>query len=451
MLSKIKNINDFKKTDHKPHVVIIGGGFGGLNALNTLAGLPVNVTLIDRNNYHTFLPLLYQVAAAELDPSDITYPIRGIIRKIPNARFILAQVEKIDFKNKRIETTGPSLTYDYLILSPGSVTRFFKVPGARDFSFRLKNIEEAIALRNQIICCFENGTQDLELKNLEKRLTFIIVGGGATGIEYAGALSELIRGSFIRDFPEIDASKYRIILLEAGQSILPSFPSHLREYALNILKKKGVDVRLSTKVTEVRKDGVMLATGEFILSDTTVWTAGVRGTPRAIGWGLPVTPSGCVKVSPTLQAVNFPEVYIIGDLAYFENNGKPLPQVAPVAVQQGILTAKNILRQIMGDSPTPFHYKDKGSMVVIGRNSAVVSVGKLSFVGFSAWALWLVIHLAYLIGFRNRWSVLFNWAWDYISFERYIRMILPKISAPHNLKTKCSVCFSNPDCEFEED
>ncbi len=416
------------ETKKYPHVVILGAGFGGLHAAKALAGAPVDVTVVDRNNYHTFSPLLYQVAAAELEASDIAYPIRGILRKMPRVAFLLAQVEHLDLKNKTIVTSAKTLSYDFLILAIGSVSSFFDVPGAREHSLRLKTLEDAIRVRNHIICCFERAAQISNAQARKRILTFTIVGGGPTGIEYAGALSELISSSFTRDFPEIDMNESTVVLVEAQNSLLPQFPVRLRRYALKHLKSMGVKVRLSAKVRQVTETEVMLENSGPIPTETVIWTAGVRGTPRVLSWGLPVAHTGGVRVLPTLQVPGHPEVFVVGDLAHLTQNGRPLPMVAPVAVQQGKTAAGNVLNAISKKPLPRFVYKDKGSMVTLGRNSGLASIRGFSFTGFSAWVLWLLLHLAYLIGFRNRILVMTNWAWDYILFERAVRMIVPKVS-----------------------
>jgi len=415
----------------RPHVIILGAGFGGLHAARALAGTPVDVTLVDRNNYHTFFPLLYQVAAAEVEASEIAYPIRGILRKMPNVSFLLAKVEDLDLRNKTVKTSCRPIGYDYLIIAIGSVTRFFNVPGSREYSFRLKNLEEAIRLRNHIICCFEQAAQNADADSRRRMLTFTITGGGPTGVEYAGALSELISSSFSKDFPELDMREARVVLLEAQDGLLPGFPDPLRRYARRRLISMGVDVRLNSKVREVTDSEVLLADGNTIPTETVVWTAGVRGSPRALNWKLPVTSSGGVEVLPTLQIPGHPEVYVVGDLAHLETKGVPLPMVAPVAVQEGKTAAKNILNQVSKKPPLVFKYKDMGSMVTLGRNKALALVRGRAFSGFPAWILWLTVHLAYLIGFRNRLLVLTNWAWDYLFFEKAVRMMVPNVSVTH--------------------
>jgi len=418
-------------------VVIVGAGFGGLWAARTLARSPFEVLLVDRNNYHTFLALLYQVAAAELDPGDIAYPVRGILRGLPNVRFVMAEVKGVDFGQRAVETDGLTIPYDYLILATGSVSHFFGVPGAAECAFPLKTLEQGIVLRNHILGCFEQAAYVPDAERRQRLLTFAIVGGGATGVEFAGALAELIRGPLARDYPTLDFRKVRVVLLEARDRLLPGMPERLQTYALKRLRRMGVEVRLQAAVSRVAHDAVHLQDGTVIPAETTVWTAGVRGDPQVANWGLPTARGGRVAVLPTLQVPDHPEVYVIGDLAYFEEEGRPLPMVAPVAIQQGIAAARNILRQIAGEPPVPFRYRDPGSMATIGRNAAVVQLGRWTFTGFPAWVLWLGVHLLRLIGFRNRLLVLINWAWDYLLFERAVRLILPAATQPFDSSGRC--------------
>ena len=415
-------------TGTRPRVVIVGAGFGGLWAARALAHTPFQVLLIDRNNYHTFLPLLYQVASAEVEPEEIVYPVRSILRPLGNVDFLLADVRKIDFAARNLETTVTTVPYDYLILAAGSTTHFFGVAGAADHTFRLKTLDDGIRLRNQILCCFERATKDPEVDSRRRRLTFTIVGGGPTGVEYAGALAELLRGPLQKDFRQLNLEDTRVVLLEGSSRLLSTMPERLGSYALRRLQNMGVDVRLNAVVDAVEAGGVHLKDGRSITTETTIWTAGVRGEPTAASWGLPLDRSGRIPVEPTLEVQGFPGVYVIGDLARSEENGKALPMVAPVATQQGTLVAKNIQRREAGNAPLAFHYHDRGMMATIGRNAAVADIKGWAFTGFPAWLAWLGVHLVNLIGFRNRLFVLTNWAWDYFLFERMVRLILPATS-----------------------
>jgi NADH:ubiquinone reductase (H+-translocating) len=409
----------------KPRVVIVGAGFGGLWAARSLAMEPVHALIVDRNNYHTFLALLYQVAAAELEAEDIAYPVRSIIWKFPNVDFVLAHARRIDLLNRAIETDGETISYDYLILAVGSISHFFGIPGVEAHAHGLKTLEEAVALKNHIICRFEQATREKDEGRRGRLLSFVIVGGGATGVEYAGALSELIHGPLKRDYRTIDFCAVRIILVEASNSLVANMPERVGAYTLVRLQEMGIDVRLGAKVREVTPEAVVLMDQEAIPTQTVVWTAGVRGEPIAGLSGLLVEQDGRVTVLPTLQAPGYPEVYAVGDAALIKEDGRVLPMVAQVAIQSATAAAKNIMRQIDGKEPQPFRYIDRGAMITIGRNSAGVVIGSRNYTGFFAWILWLVIHLFNLIGFRNRMMVLINWAWDYLIYERAVRFFFP--------------------------
>ncbi len=412
-------------TNRRPRVVIVGAGFGGLWAARTLAGAPVDVLLIDRNNYHTFFPLLYQVAAAELDPEQIIYPVRTILRKLPNVSFAMAEVTGIDLANRYIKTEGSLFPYDYLILAMGSTSYYFGVPGAAEYTFPLKTLEHGTAIRNHILCSFERATYETDEERRQRLLTFTVVGGGATGVEFAGALAELIRGPLTKDYPGIDFKKIKILLLEAADSLISMMPDELCRYALERLRWMGVDVRLKTTVSRIDPNAVYLGDGISIPTETVIWTAGVRGNPMAQSWGLPTARAGRVSVEETLQLSDYPDVYVVGDLSYTEEDHRSLPLVAPVAVQQGIAAAKNIKRRIQGRKLEPFHYNDRGTMVTIGRNAAVAKIGHRNYTGFFAWIIWLIVHLFNLIGFRNRLLVMINWSWYYFFFEYAVRFIFP--------------------------
>ena len=404
-------------------VVVVGAGFGGLWTAKTL-GRGFDILVVDRSNYHTFFPLLYQVAAAELEPEQIAYPIRGVFRSTPNVRFALAEVMSIDFAAKALKTDGPDIPYDYLVLAMGSETNFFGVPGAKEHAFGLKTLEEGIALRNQIMTCFERASRMPNPTEQRQALTFAVAGGGPTGVEYAGALAELIRGPLARDYPLLNISQARVVLLEASAALLAGFPPHLQHYALIRLGHKGVEVRLGAQVSRVAPEAVYMEDGSALATDTLVWTAGVQGPSGAARFGLPLAPSGRAPVLPTLQCPNHPDIFLVGDMTLCD--GKPLPMIAPVAIQQGKHAARNIERHAAGKKLKAFRYHDRGTLATIGRNCAVACLGGRAWSGFPAWALWLFIHLAALIGFRNRLVVLLTWAVDYVLFERSVRLILPK-------------------------
>jgi NADH dehydrogenase len=410
---------------NRPRVVIVGAGFGGLSTARGLAGSPVDVTVMDHNNYHTFHALLYQVAAAELEPEQISYPVRTILRRMSNARFLMQHVERVDLDSKLVITADGPISYDFLVLATGSKSRFFSVPGAAEHSFELKTLDHAIELRNHILCCLEHATVASSAEMRMPLLRFVIVGGGPTGVEFAGALAELLRGPLVRDFPMLHLTGNNISLVEAGNSLLAGLPLRCGLYAHKRLREMGVELFLNTAVMEVTRKGVSLDNGTTLETETVIWTAGVQGDDLAKASGLPTGQDGRVPVLPTLQASDHDEVYVIGDLAYVKSDGRPLPFVAPVAIQQGAATAVNIKRQLEKADPLPFNYRDKGSLATIGRFAAVASIGHSEFKGPLAWALWLTIHIFNLIGFRNRLLVTVNWAWDFLFWDRAVRLILP--------------------------
>ena len=408
-----------------PRIVIVGAGFGGVWAMRKLAGAAAELVMVDTNNHHTFLALLYQVAAAELAPEEIAYPVRGLLRGIPRARFVLGRAEGLDLEQRLLRVGETEISYDYLVLALGSTSHFFGVAGAAEHSFRLKTLDQGIVLRNHVLCCFERAANEADPAKRRQALTFAVVGGGAMGVEFAGALAELIRGPFRKDYPTLDFHQVRVVLLEGTDHLLPEFEERLQRYAVERLKRMGVEVRLGSMVENLAPDAVNLSGGEIIRADTAIWTAGVRGVPLAQEIGLPTNRQGRVPVLPTLQVPGHPEVYVVGDLASLEQDGLTLPMVAPVAIQQGTAAAQNIRRQMQGLEPVPFRYRDRGRMATIGRNAAVAQVAGRGFTGFVAWLLWLVVHLFNLIGFRNRLIVMINWFWDYIVLERAIRLIVP--------------------------
>ena len=410
-------------------VVVIGAGFGGLWAARSLAKARVEVLILERNNYHTFLPLLYQVAAAELGPEDIAHPVRNILRNLPNVRIEMANVETIDISMHRIITGDRLIPYDYLILATGSETSFFGIPGASEYAFPLKTLEDAVTLRNNILYCFERAIQEEDAERRRRLLTFTIVGGGPTGVEIVGALAELIRGPLMKDFTGLDFKEVRMVLIEASDNLLPGFPEYCRDYSNSRLRQMGIEMHMESPVTQITRDSILLKNGQVIPTHTVVWATGVRGASLAQNTDLELTQNGRVKVLPTLQVLNHPETYVIGDLAYFEDGGKSLPMTAPVAIQQATMAARNIKWQIQGKNPEAFHYRDPGIMVIIGRNTAIARIKNRTFTGFTAWVLWLTVHIFKLIGFRNRILVLISWALDYFFYERAVRIILPKRQA----------------------
>lgn len=414
----------------RPRVVIVGAGFGGLWAARGLANRPVDVTLIDRNNYHTFFPLLYQVAAAELVPTDIAHPVRSIFRRAPNVTVRMVEMTGLDLDARSVVTDQGGIGYDYLVLALGSEPNFFGVEGAAEHSFPLRWMDDAVPLRHHVLTCFEAAVTASGPRR-KRLLTFVVVGGGPTGVEYAGALSELIFGPLLKDFSSVHADEVSIELLEASDTLLGGMPRKLALYATDRLALRRVRVRLGAAVEGVEAHCVRLSGGDSLATETVVWTAGVQGEPRAAEWGLPVSRGGRVPVTDLLNLENRTEAFVIGDLAYLEDgDGRPLPQVAQVAIQQGRHVARNILRYIAGGEPAPFKYHDPGMLAVIGRNAAVAHVFGLAFKGLTAWLLWLGIHIAWLIGFRNRALVLLNWGWNYAFYRRAVRLILPTVNIP---------------------
>ncbi|MGE0158947.1 MAG: NAD(P)/FAD-dependent oxidoreductase [Gemmatimonadales bacterium] len=417
----------------RPRVVVVGAGFGGLWAARGLANRAVDVTLVDRNNYHTFFPLLYQVAAAELGPTDIAHPVRSMFRRARNVTIRMAEMTSLDLAGRSVLTDHGPLPYDHLVLALGSESNFFGVPGAAEHAFPLRWMDDAVPLRHHVLTCFETAAATSDPERRRRLLTFAVVGGGPTGVEYAGALSELVFGPLLKDFLGIAPDEVRIELLEASDTLLRGMPDKLARYALNRLTRRRVNVRLSCAVENVEADCARLSNGTSLATDTVVWTAGIQGDPRAARWGLPVGRGGRVPVTERLTLADHPEVYVIGDLAYLEDAaGAPLPQVAQVAIQQGRRAAANILEVVAGREPEVFRYRDLGMLAVIGRNAAAAHVFGLAFTGWIAWWLWLGIHISWLVGFRNRALVLLNWGWNYVFFRRAVRLILPAGDAAHD-------------------
>lgn len=412
-----------------PRVVIIGAGFGGLKAARELARSGVEILLVDRNNYHTFVPLLYQVAVAELEPERIAYPVRTMLRRIPNARFVMTEVKRIDVVSRVVETDDSAIPYDFLILATGSQSQYLGVPGAKEYTLSMNTLEEAVVLRNHIFSCFEQAVRENDPMQRQQLLTFVIVGGGPTGVELAGALIELIYGPLVKDYPTLDLQQVRVILLQASDRLLADLPDRLGEYTQKQLRKRGVKVHVQARVSEITPKAVYLQDGTTIFAETIIWTAGVEATPPPPTGKLFPAAKGQVAVLPTLQLPEQPHVYVVGDSAYVEYNGQPLPLVAPVAIQQGEAVAHNIKRQLRGLLPQPFRYKDKGRAAIIARNAGVAQTDKLTLIGFSGWFLWLSIHLYYLPGWRNRLLVFMSWVCDYLFGARFVRLILPKQTA----------------------
>ena len=411
------------QTPWLPHVVIVGAGFGGLSAAKALAGAPFNVTVIDRHNYHLFQPLLYQVATAALSPADIAQPIRGILRHDGNCRVMLARVTGIDTARQRVITDRGEVGYDHLILATGARHAYFGHDEWEAHAQGIKKIEDATNLRRKILLAFEQAEIERDPDERRRLLTFVVVGGGATGVEIAGAVAELARKALAADFRNIDPQCSRIVLVEAGPRLLPSFHAKLSEHARKSLTALGVEVLTNTAVTGCDALGVSLG-AERIDSRTLIWAAGVRASPAGKWLGVASDRAGRVMVEPDLSVLGHRNVFVIGDTARVPGkDGMPLPGVAPVAKQQGAYVARLLELQQRGIAAPPFRYRDPGAMATIGRKRAVAELGRLRLAGFPAWLLWCVAHVYFLIGFRSRLSVALSWAWNYVTYERGTRLI----------------------------
>ena len=409
-----------------PTVLIVGAGFAGLNCAKALSGARVRTILVDRNNYHQFSPLLYQVATSAVDSADIAYPVRAILRKIPNAQFRLGDVQVIDLDARTARTDRGSIKYDYLVLACGSTSTYFGNQSIAERSYAMKTLNDSLLLRNHILSRFEAADWAVDDRARKELLTFAIVGGGPAGVECAGALAELIARVLRHDFKELDLRSAEILLLQSGGALLEPFEPALRAAAKRRLERMGVKVLLNTRVVEVRDGEIQLADGTVLPVGTVIWTAGVEGAP--IAEGLSSIPTGVrrtVKVGPTLQVPGHPEVFVIGDLAAFDaGGGRQLPQLAPVAIQEGRTAAQNIDSLIRGKPPRAFKYRDKGIMATVGRNTAVVQSGPVRMRGRIGWLVWLFLHLVLIAGFRNRLSVLLNWSWNYFLRDRPVRLVI---------------------------
>jgi NADH:quinone reductase (non-electrogenic) len=498
-----------------PHVVIIGGGFGGLDAARAFAGAAVRVTLLDRHNYHLFQPLLYQVATASLSPGDVASPIRWILRKQKNVQVLLAEARAIDPVNRGVfvdpgpsDAALPSISYDYLIVATGAAHSYFGHPEWAARAPGLKTLDDALEMRRRVLLAFEAAERETDPLRQRRLLTFVIVGGGPTGVELAGALAEIARSSLPQDFRSIRPESARIVLLEGGPDVLPAFPEKLRLASRRALERLGVEVRTASLVTGIDEDGVTYRSAEgppkggrhvregasdstradgkdspgadgkdspgaagkdspgaagkdspgadgkdspgadgkdstwrpalagpsdvrHISAETVLWAAGVAASPLAKSLGVPLDRAGRVTPAPTLAIPEHPEIFVAGDICAFTQDGKPLPGVAQVAMQQGAHAARNILRAIAGAPLEPFRYRNYGNMATIGRGSAVADIGPVKASGFLAWLFWLFLHIFWLIGFRNRLAVISEWAWAYVTFQRRVRLITGEKLWPH--------------------
>ena len=406
-----------------PTVVVVGAGFGGLRVARELAGAPLRVILLDRHNYHLFQPLLYQVATAGLEPEGIARPVRAILRGQRNFEFRMAEVQGVDLDARTVRTDAGNVAYDHLVLALGGETNFYGVEGAARHGFGLKDVDDAVAIRNQVLRCFEEATLEADAARRRALLTFLVVGGGPTGVEMAGAFAELVRVVLVKDYPRLDLADVRILLLEASSRLLAAMPPRLSATAADTLWAKHVEVRFGAAVEAYDGSGARLRGGETIPARTLVWAAGVRAAALAGTLGLRTGPQGRVAVTPTLQVPGHPEVFVIGDAAWVDDGGPPHPMMAPVALQMARTAARNITLALRGRPGEAFRFRDPGSLATIGRRAAVARVHGLSFTGFPAWVVWLVVHLVQLIGFRNKLVVLINWAWDYFFYDRAVRLI----------------------------
>jgi len=407
----------------KPHVVIIGAGFGGLEAAKKLSGEDVRVTVIDRTNYHLFQPLLYQVATAALSPADIAAPVRAILSKGENMEVILAEVEAIDVGSKKVKMPDRELDYDYLIVATGARHSYFGHPEWERLAPGLKSLEDAVEIRRRILLAFEYAEKISDEAARKAAMTFVVVGGGPTGVEMAGAIAEIARYTLAKDFRHIDPSQARVILVEGEPKVLASFPEDLRDSAMRQLVDLGVEVRTGNHATNLSEHGLQVGE-EFIPCRVKIWAAGNNASFVGHSLGAPIDRVGRVIVNKDLTIPNHPEVQVIGDLANFSHQtGEPLPGVSPVAMQQGRHAARNVLAMIDGRKPQRFYYWDKGSMATIGRNKAVADLKLIHLSGIPAWLAWLFVHIIFLVGFRSRLAVLFQWAWAYFSFNKGARLI----------------------------
>jgi NADH dehydrogenase len=409
-----------------PKVVVIGAGFGGVEVARHLKGVPVEVTLVDRHNYRTFQPLLYQVATAGLNAADVAHPVRGLFHGHRNVTFRQADVTGVDWTARVVHLDGqPDLPFDHLVVAGGASVTYFGTPGAAEHGFPLYTLTDSVRLRNHVIERFE--AADVDRSAIERgALTFVVVGGGPTGVETAGALAELFAMVFRRDYPRLDVSRARVVLVEMQDHLLGPFAESSRLHALDTLRTRGVEVRLGTKVAEVAAEAVTFADGEVLPCHTLVWAAGVQANPLAGVLDVPQERGGRITVGDDLRIEDRPGGWAVGDIAAArDRTGQPLPQLAPVAMQAGRHVARQITRLLEGRASEAFRYRDKGTMATIGRRAAVAELpARIRLRGAPAWMAWLGLHLVFLVGTRNRASVLLNWAWSYLTWDRGPRIIL---------------------------
>ena len=412
----------------EPHVVILGGGFAGLYAARNLRDAPVRVTLVDRRNHHLFQPMLYQVATAGLNPSDIASPIRSILRAQKNTEVVLAEATGVDVAARRVNLAdGASLSYDYLIVATGARHSYFGNDRWEPLAPGLKSLEDALEIRRRVLLAFEQAERETDTVRRHAYLTFVIVGGGPTGVEMAGAVAEIRSYALRRDFRHIDPREATVMLLEGGPRLLPSYPPSLSEEAKRELRRLGVEVRTETMVTDIRP-GSVAAAGWIIPTRTVVWAAGNTASPLLKTLGTPLDRQGRAVVEPDCTIPGHPEVFVLGDAAAFKDRDGTLPGICPVAIQMGQYTARVIEGDLGGRPRRAFRYWDKGQLAVVGRGQAVADIWKLHFGGFLAWLIWIFVHILFLIGFRNRVLVLIQWAWSYLTYSRGARIITEAVS-----------------------
>lgn len=406
-----------------PHIVIIGGGFGGLDAARAFRGAPVRVTVLDRHNYHLFQPLLYQVATASLSPADVASPIRWILRRQQNVEVLLAHALQIDVAARTVTLDrGEIEAYDYLILATGASHTYFGHSEWAERAPGLKTLDDALEMRRRVLLAFEAAERETDPAAQRRLLTFVIIGGGPTGVELGGALAEIARQSLRHDFRRIRPESARILLLEGSPDLLGTFPQPLRDAARASLTRLGVEVRTDAKVVDVNSDGVR-AGDELIPASTVLWAAGVAASPLAKSLGVPLDRVGRVLAEPTLAIPGHPDVFVVGDVCALQQDGEWLPGVAQVAMQGGAHAARNVLHAIRGEPLQPFRYRDYGIMATIGRGAAVGVVFGSKISGWFGWLFWIFLHIFWLIGFRNRIAVMTEWAWAYVTFQRRVRLI----------------------------
>jgi NADH dehydrogenase len=410
-------------------VVIVGAGFGGLAAIKALRRAPASVTVVDRQNYHLFQPLLYQVATAALNPSDICSPIRRIIRRQRNAEVILADVTGFELERKCVLLADGEVPYDSLILASGATHSYFGHDEWEEAAPGLKSIEDALEIRRKMLLAFEVAERETDERVRREWMTFVVVGGGPTGVELAGTFRDFARMTLARDFRHIDPRNARVVLVQGEPRVLPPYAEELSESAKRQLEALGVEVRTNSLVTGIDARGVWIG-DERILARTVLWAAGVAASPLGRALGVPLDRAGRVMVERDLTIPGHPDVYVVGDLAHFDQDGEPVPGVAPAAMQMGKHAAINVLRSLEGRPREPFRYVDKGSLATIGRGAAVAQIGRYKVSGVVAWLLWLFVHIFFLIGFRNRVMVLLEWAWSYLSYDRGARLITGRAEGP---------------------